>query len=142
MCNDFDIGRRISVISNKIRHIVDASFANSGITGTQASILHFIYMNGKHHDVFQRDIEAEFSIRRSSVTSVLHGLERNGFIQRETVEEDARLRKIVLKDKAIAMITKIREEYSNINDIMLKQLKLKDIARLDALLAQIEDNMP
>lgn len=142
MCKDIDIGRRIAVISTKIRHLVDDRFANSGITGTQASILHFIYMNGKFRDVFQRDIEAEFYIRRSSVTSVLHGLERNGFIRRENVKEDARLKKLVLTDKAIKMVEYVKEELAKINSIMIKQMNPQDVVRLDALLAQIADNMP
>lgn len=142
MNKDIDIGRDINVISNKIRHIFDASFAGSGITGTQASILHFIYTNGKYHDVFPRDIEAEYYIRRSSVTSLLNGLERNGFIRRENVKEDARLKKLVLTNKAAEILEHVNEVISRIDSTMLRQINQQDIALLDALLIKIADNLP
>ncbi|HJJ77394.1 MAG TPA: hypothetical protein O0X78_02845, partial [Methanocorpusculum sp.] len=42
------------------------------------------------------DIEVELQIRRSSVTSMLHNLEKLKMIQRVSVDQDARLKKIVL----------------------------------------------
>lgn len=142
MSQNIDIAKEISVISNKIRHLLDASCAGIGITGTQASILHFIYKNGKNNDVFQRDIETEFNIRRSSVTSVLHGLEQNGFIRRESVKEDARLNKLVLTDKAIEISEHIKGIRNGINDTLLKQLENEDIAYLDSLLTKMGENLP
>lgn len=142
MSNEIDIGRKISVISNKIRHLFDASFAGSGITGTQASILHFIYMNSEYREVFQRDIEAEFDIRRSSVTSVLNGLERNGLIRREPVKEDARLKKLVLTDKAVEMSAHVKEVLYNINSLMINQFSHEDIVCLDTMLTRIADKLP
>lgn len=142
MSNTIDIGRKISVISNKIRHLFDASFAGSGITGTQASILYFIYTNSEYRDVFQRDIEAEFDIRRSSVTSVLNGMERNGFINREPVKEDARLKKLVLTDKAVEMSTHVNEVLHNINSLMFNQFNHDEIAYLDTMLTKIAKKLP
>jgi DNA-binding MarR family transcriptional regulator len=142
MSNTIDIGRKISVISNKIRHLFDASFANSGITGTQASILHFIYLNSEYGDVFQRDIEAAFDIRRSSVTSVLNGLERNGFIKREPVKEDARLKKLVLTGKAVEMSAHVKEVLENINFLMVHQFNQEELACLDTMLKRIAEKLP
>lgn len=142
MSNTIDIGRKISVISNKIRHLFDASFANSGITGTQASILHFICLTSKNHDVFQRDIETAFDIRRSSVTSVLNGLERNGFVKREPVKEDARLKKLVLTSKAVKISTYVNEVLENINFLMVHQFNREEIASLDTMLKKIAEKLP
>ncbi len=50
--------------------------------------------------MFQRDIEKAFSISRSSVTVTLQLMEKNGLIRRESVAQDARLKRIVLTQKA------------------------------------------
>ncbi|QQO07799.1 MarR family winged helix-turn-helix transcriptional regulator [Breznakiella homolactica] len=141
MGKEIDIGRQVSGISNKIRHRFDAMFAGRGITGTQASILHFINMEGKKRDVFPRDIEAEFYIRRSSVTSVLDGLEERGFIRRENVAADGRLKKLVLTDKARKMSKQVASLISKIDSTMLNGISKEDIISLDRLLTRIGDNL-
>ncbi len=35
-------------------------------------------------EIFQKDIEAEFNIRRSTATGILKLMEKNGFINRQT----------------------------------------------------------
>ena len=51
-------------------------------------------------DIYQKDVEKEFQIRRSTATGTLQILEKNGFIRREPVKQDARLKKLVPTDKA------------------------------------------
>ena len=79
----------------------------------KARILGFIYHKSDKRDIFQRDIEEELDIRRSSVTSVLQLMEKNGYIQRVSVSEDARLKKIILTEKGL-------EIQKNVYDFILK----------------------
>jgi DNA-binding MarR family transcriptional regulator len=142
MSKNIDYIKRILVIGNKLRRCLDASFTRIGLTGAQGAILYFIYTQKGQHDIFQRDIEMEFGIRRSSVTSVLQGLERGGFILRENVEEDARLKKLTLTAKAIKKSEKIAEFIDKINNLMIRNLKKQDVDCLDRLLEKIEGNLP
>lgn len=50
-------------------------------------------------DIYQKDIESEFAISRSTVTNILKLMEKKGYITRTSVESDARLKKISLTDK-------------------------------------------
>lgn len=68
-------------------------------TGMHGYLLRYLYEN-QGRDVFQRDIEKAFSISRSSVTVTLQLMEKNGLIRRESVAQDARLKRIVLTQKA------------------------------------------
>lgn len=68
-------------------------------TGMHGHLLRYLYEN-QERDVFQRDIEKAFSISRSSVTVTLQLMEKNGLIRRESVAQDARLKRIVLTQKA------------------------------------------
>lgn len=49
--------------------------------------------------VVQRDLETMLRIRRSSVSTLLGGLEQDGLILRIPVPEDARLKRVVLTEK-------------------------------------------
>ena len=67
------------------------------VTVMHAWILGFLYENdGK--DIFQKDIEAEFSIARSTVTSIVKLMEKKGYICRESVEKDGRLKMLALTE--------------------------------------------
>ena len=69
-------------------------------TGCHSFALRFFAENADR-DIFQKDFEEEFSIRRSTATKILQLMEKNGLIERQKVESDARLKKIVLTNKAL-----------------------------------------
>jgi DNA-binding MarR family transcriptional regulator len=94
------IAKVIIDISYLLKRDLDNAAAKFGLTRMQAVMLKFLETESVKRDVFQKDIEREFRIRKSSVTSVIQLLEKNGYITRESVNEDARLKKIVLTDKA------------------------------------------
>lgn len=92
------IGAAFKSIAHRIDRIMNnipAIRANGKLTSIQVWILNFLFRNeGK--DMFQRDVEREFHIRRSTATEILTAMERNDLIRRERTDYDARLKKIVL----------------------------------------------
>lgn len=93
------IGKEMGIVCKKVHRKIDKELSEYGITGVQGKILGFVYHVSKNRDVFQKDIENDLKIRSSSVTSVLQHMEKNGYIERVSVCEDARLKKIILTDK-------------------------------------------
>jgi DNA-binding MarR family transcriptional regulator len=63
-------------------------------------MMRYLYQQ-RDTDVFQKDIEKAFSIGRSTVTGILKAMEQKGLIVRESVEYDARLKKVMLTQKGI-----------------------------------------
>ena len=100
---DRHLGKKIRIISNQIRRKAEKETAKLGIDlpSTQARMIGYIYRESKKRDIFQKDVEDEFDIRRSSATNILQLLEKGGYIERVSVAEDARLKKIVITDKGI-----------------------------------------
>ena len=91
-------------VSKNIRYFFDLAMAESGLTSIQTRILgHLRHAEEEGRCVFQREIEDIFRIKRSSVTSVLQTLEKKGLIIRESIPEDARVKKLVLTEKAKKM---------------------------------------
>lgn len=98
-----DIGFKVRMLSNLIRRDVEKSRSEIGINipkGVNGWAISYFYENRKK-DIFQKDFENEFSIRRSTASSILKTMEQNGFVERVSVPYDARLKKIVLTEKAI-----------------------------------------
>ena len=71
-------------------------------TKSQSWVMSYLYDN-QGRDVFQRDIQEQFAVRRSTVTGILQLMEKNGWITRQSVGEDARLKKIQLTPQAIEL---------------------------------------
>ena len=67
------------------------------VTVMHSWILGFLYEN-QERLIFQKDIEAEFSIAKSTVTCIVKLMEKKGYIQRESVPNDARLKRLALTD--------------------------------------------
>ena len=98
------LGFMIKQINNMIRRRLDQRFAEAGLSdfsGMQGPILGYIQQESQQRDVFQRDIEKTFQIRRSTATVMLQNLEQKGYIEREAVKSDARLKRISLTERAV-----------------------------------------
>lgn len=109
MNKEVHIGKEITIFANRIHRSISKEAAQYGVTGVQSRIIGFIYHNSNKRDIFQRDIEEELDIRRSSVTSVLQLMEKNGYIKRASVSEDARLKKIILTEKGLEIQKNVYE---------------------------------
>lgn len=95
-----DVGRLINKISHQLKRQMCFHQEESELTNMQKRVLHYILFQSLKKDIYQKDIEKEFQIRRSTATGILQLLEKNGFVIRETVEWDARLKKLVPTAKA------------------------------------------
>lgn len=69
------------------------------ITRMHHWIIGFLY-DRQENDIFQRDVEAEFRISRSTTSSMLTLMEKKGLVVRQSVPGDARLKKLTLTPRA------------------------------------------
>lgn len=107
-----EIGFQLRTTSNLIRRNFESmpSFDETQcLTGAHGWVIGYLYDN-RHRDVYQRDFESEFKIRRSTITNMLKLMEKNGLITREGVNGDARLKKISLTEKAMLMQKRISKD--------------------------------
>lgn len=110
-----EIGKTIKLLSNYLNRRllqIPAIKNQQDITPVQGMILGFIVE--EESDIFQKDIEQTFTLRRSTVSGVLSSMEEAGLIIRERVESDARLRKITATEKGKKQHSLIKSELSAI----------------------------
>lgn len=89
-------------------------FINCGISAglDEVTLMHGWIMGYLYHNqdkaIYQKTIESDFCIKRSTVTTILQLMEKKGYIRRTAVEGDARLKRIFLTEqgKEIAVRTK------------------------------------
>ena len=109
--NRAEVGKTIKVLSNYLnrRLLQIPAFRNQEeITPVQGMLLGFIIE--EEGDVFQKDIEEMFSLRRSTVSGVLSAMEGSGLIVRERVEYDERKKKICATEKGRKVHSLIKSE--------------------------------
>lgn len=96
------------------------------LTGTNGWIIGYLAHN-QGRDVYQKDIEEHFSVRRSTVSRVVTLMEQKGLIVRESVECDARLKKLVLTDKALEIHKSIESSLDEVEGIIVKGISEEDM---------------
>ena len=101
-------------------------------------IIGYLY---RHRDtpVFQRDIEREFSITRSTVTNILQLMERKGYIERRSVPQDARLKQLVLTEEGICFHEKTMLCFHQTDDYVAGLLTAEENTELLRLLNKLRE---
>ena len=142
MEDNHKLGKFILDTSHRMKVCLDSSFGDANLNGLQARILGFVEYNDQNgKDVYQKDIEAEFKIRRSSVSSVLDTMEKNGYIMRQSVASDARLKKLVLTEKSIQLGQHYKNSVELFENSIKKGLTDEEIKTLKYLFDKVYQNV-
>lgn len=139
-----EIGKMILDTAHAIKQGINTSLCGNciDISGYQMRVLGFIKGHSANDKkVFQKDIEHEFKIKGSSVTSVLNNLEKNGYILRKSVESDRRLKQIVLTEKAENVCKLHWKAVQKYESAMERGLTSDEIENLQKTLQKIEENI-
>lgn len=136
------IGVEISRTNNVLKRNCNTSELSRELeqaTGKNGWIIGFIAENSDK-DIFQRDIEEKFSIRRSTVSSMLQLMEKKGFVVRESVSYDARLKKLTLTPKAWEMQKKMLEGLDGMEKRLRSGLTEEEVEQFFRLIEKIRNN--
>lgn len=141
--NECRFGREIRIISNLMRRRLDSSAVmtrSKNITGTGGWLLGYLYAN-RDRDIYQRDVEKEFSIRRATSSKVITRLEEKGFVRRESVDCDARLKKLVLTEEGMKIQRDVCRELDDFDEKLISVLTEDEQKTLFELLGKIKDSL-
>ena len=88
-----------------------------------------------------KNIEEEFSIRRSTVSKTLRLMEEKDYIKRESVDVDARLRKISLTPKALHIADFIESDMQKLQDIAFNGISDSDLEVIFRVAVKVRENI-
>ena len=97
------IGAEVKALSHAYRRQFSEAIRQSGaedLSAMQGHVIAYLYYC-REKDIFQRDIEETFNITRSSVTGIVKLMEEKGYLTRQSVQGDARLKKLSLTTKGL-----------------------------------------
>ena len=143
MSNTDLLGFRIRSLWQQIKRLMNRHLTENdgyGLTGMQFAIVSYIAKESTERDVFQKDLEQKFDIRKSTVTGILNTMERDGLLLRETVPYDARLRKMILTDKALQAKKNSEQVIDTVENQLSKGLTEEEIATFLTILEKISKN--
>jgi DNA-binding MarR family transcriptional regulator len=138
-----DIGFQIRTLSHLVKRVVDQNAFPGEVshpTGVQGWIIGYLYEN-QDKEVFQRDIQEQFSIRRSTVTGILQLMEKNGLIIRSSVDRDARLKRLELTPRAIEFHERIGRSVRQVEDRIDQSLTPEERQEFIRLCEKIRENL-
>jgi len=138
-----EIGFQIHSLSHMIHWLThqytggDGEHSGAGVYGW---LIGFLYDN-RDQDIFQRDLQQQFSVRRSTMTGILQAMEKDGMITRKPVAWDARLKKIELTEKAIERHKKIQQTIAAIEARLSSGLTPEEKADFISLCEKIRKSL-
>ena len=103
-------------------------------------VIGYLYDN-RDRVVLQRELEKEFNLRRSTVTTILQTMEKNGLVERVNVENDARQRRLILTEKAENIHKIISKEMIDLDERIVKGIDEKELDIFYKVLFDIKGNL-
>ena len=131
--------RYVSKLSNKLRRKIDAFSSRQDFSGSEGKVLHFIL--AQSGDVFQKDVEEEYSLRPSTATELLKKMEKNGLIYRQAMPNDARMKKIIVTDKALQYKDIVINDILSLEEELTKGISPKDLDVFFDVIEKMMDNI-
>ena len=124
------LGYRIKTLSNLMKRNMDKHFGpqHDRATMMQTWIIGFVQLrDSEGKDTFQKDIEEEFSINRSTTSEMLTLMSKRKLIKCVPVDYDGRLKKIVLTQKSLEIHEWINQTMIQLHEKLTNGLSSEEI---------------
>ena len=134
------LGRALKSTSHIIDRRINTLIAENvgeNLSPVQGRLLGFLHWNAGR-DVYQKDVEAEFGVTRSTVATNLKLMEERGYIRREAVPGDARLKKLALTPQGEALHQKVHASLDQMENELRAMFAPEEYALLLELLQKIK----
>jgi len=143
MRTDKSVALELRTVRNMLKRQVDGFIHDKygdQLTGMHGWALKYLVDN-QHKEIFQRDFENQFCIRRSTASKILHLMEKNNLITRQSVPYDARLKQIIITPIALEYYEAIIGKYTELERELRKGLSLEELNTFFSVLDKIKSNL-
>ncbi len=135
--------QELKVLNQMIKRRADAVVSqlfDQEITDMQGRVIGFLYHN-RTRPIYQKDVEAAFSITRATTSKMLTLMEKNGLITRQSVEYDGRLKELRLTEKALEFAIRVGQGLEEFEEIVTRGMTEDEKEVLLTLLRKLENNV-
>ena len=112
------------------------------ITRAQGAVMGYIYgKTEENKDVYQKDIEKFFELRRPSATNLLNRLESKKYIKRVKDELDARSKKLELTEKGLAFVDIVKENIACVEEKVIRGIPDGEMETFYRVIEKMTNNL-
>ena len=136
-----------TIYSNLIRSISQKSMVASNqamkdlkINQQQARVIAYIAEN-QDKGLIQKDLAEVFHRRGASITSMLQGLERNGYIERRIPKDNERQKNLYILPKGLSIVQQINQIFDRSESDLISSLTENERVELLRILEKIDQNL-
>ncbi|WP_379134116.1 MarR family winged helix-turn-helix transcriptional regulator [Paenibacillus sp. sgz500958] len=130
----------IREIGMKLKSTADTRLAELGLNSQQGQMLGYIYEK-QDRGVIQKDLADRFNRKGASITSMLQGLEKKGYIKRIVPEDNERQKKIYLLPKAAELVEEFNIIFQEVENSITQGLTPNEAETLMNLLIKVKSTM-
>ncbi|AQY50007.1 Transcriptional regulator, MarR/EmrR family protein [Listeria weihenstephanensis FSL R9-0317] len=127
-------------VGMKIKMNADTRLRELDLNGQQGRMIGYIYEN-QERGVIQKDLAEQFNRKGASITSMLQGLEKKGYIKRVIPENNERQKNIYVLDKGVALIEEFNTIFAEIEASITKDLTNTEAEQLKSLLTKVSNSL-
>ena len=121
-----------------IQKALVSSVRDTGLTPGQPKILDYLL---RHDGAIQKEIAIFCHIEPASLTFLLNGMEKKGYIERKNLGSNRRSYHIYLTETGREYANRLNQEFERIEAEALKGFSGEEAAQLQTLLGRVYDNM-
>lgn len=140
--NQAEISRLLHAVNYRWHRNVVSSQERAGIdqeTIVNGRILGYLEMT--EGDVYQKDLEKVVGLTKSAISSILTRMEQKGYIERQAVLGDARLKRIVLTEHGHRITHNLKQAMDEADENFVRGLSEDEQQELIRMLRIIHTNM-
>lgn len=138
------IALKVRILANELNRKVAEILKEDGgeaSSGTQMRILNFIHRcNSQQIPVYQKDIEREFDIRRSTVTGILQTMEKSLLIERTNCQDDNRFKVIILTERGQQKVKENSCKLQKFDDSLVANISEEELALFFRVIEKLSEN--
>lgn len=132
----------IKVIAQRVREIIDQLLKDHGLNSSQAILLSHIHQSIEEHiEINRKYLEKTMALSGPSVTNLLNGLEKAGFITRTSNPKDGRNLRIDITDKAKQFLSERSDAFSKSEELITQGMSDAEKAMFVSLLTRAFENV-
>lgn len=132
----------IKGINNLVHQELNNAKGRPPHPGTMMQKLFLGYLDAhRDRDVYQKDLEATFHIRRSTASGILQIMVRDGLLVREPVDGDARLKRLVLTPIAQEQLSQMQQDLLRVENKATAALTKQELETLFTLLDKVRGSL-
>ena len=131
---------RLMRVGNDVKASIESNLMKHDLSLARFALLAQL-IRADHHQLTPSALAQQAGVTRATVTGVLDGLEKRGWVERRTHPEDRRSILVVLTDSGMSFMREILPDHIRYITSMIKDIEEADLARLLKTLDALEANI-